>query len=227
MSSVNKSRYDELAVHFERRFSQVAGFQVNYALAWSRGSQGLSDGNYPFGVGPQIPSATGGLYNAPWEYGPTSFDERHRVTVAGVLTLPFDINVSPSVTVASARPYTQYRAFNPSGDGQLMVLCPSGNSADVGFGAGQVPCGINNARGKALINANARVSKNLALPSGRRISIFAEFYNILNRANFGDQYSNFVGAADYGKPTGYLGGLGATSTIPISFQVQFGARLSF
>ena len=28
-------------------------------------------------------------------------------------------------------------------------------------------------------------------------------------------------------PNGYLGGIGSTSTIPISFQVQFGARLSF
>ena len=33
--------------------------------------------------------------------------------------------------------------------------------------------------------------------------------------------------ATYNKPSGYLGGIGATSTIPISFQVQFGARFSF
>ena len=149
------------------------------------------------------------------------------MNVAGVFKLPYDIDLSPSFTAASARPYTQYHAFNPSGDGQLMVLCPSGNSADVGFGAGQVPCGINNARGKALVNFNARVSKNIDLAARQKIAVFAEFYNILNRANFGDQYSNFQLAADYGKPTGYLGGLGATSTIPISFQVQFGARFTF
>jgi hypothetical protein len=65
------------------------------------------------------------------------------------------------------------------------------------------------------------------LPSNRRLSIFAELYNILNRANFGDQYAGFAPAANYNQPTGYLGGLGATSTIPISFQVQFGARVSF
>jgi Carboxypeptidase regulatory-like domain len=227
MASVNKSRYDEFTTHFESRTSASAGFQVNYTLGWSRGNQGISDGNYPFGIYPQVASATGGLYDAPWEYGPTSFDERHRVNVAGVFKLKYDIDVSPSFTAASARPYTQYRAFNPSGDGQLMVLCPSGNSTDVGFGAGQVPCGINNARGQALVNVNARVSKNIELPASKKIAVFAEFYNIINRANFGDQYSNFQLAADYGKPTGYLGGLGATSTIPISFQVQFGARFTF
>ena len=109
-----------------------------------------------------------------------------------------------------------------------MVLCASGDSADVGFGAGQVPCGIYNARGQALFNFNARVTKQVPLPDHRRISLFAEFYNILNRANFGNQFfANANSPASYNQPAGYLGGIGATSTIPISFQVQFGARYSF
>jgi len=217
MAAVNRSRYDALDLHFERRFSQTAGFQVNYSLAWSRGTQGLADGNYPFGVFPQNPSTTGGDYNAPWLYGPTPYDERHRITLAGVLTLPFAIDVSPSFTAASARPYQQYRAPNPSGDGLLQILGPDGN-----------PIGMNNARGLPLVNFNARVTKQIPIPGGRRISLFAEFYNILNRANFGNQYfGNAFSPATYNKPSGYLGGIGATSTIPISFQVQFGARCSF
>jgi hypothetical protein len=217
MAAINRSRYDAVDMHFERRFSQAAGFQVNYSLAWSRGHQGLADGNYPFGVYPQVPGADGGQWNAPWEYGPTAFDERHRVTVAGVFTLPLGIDVSPSFTAASARPYTQYRAVNPSGDGLLMILGPDGN-----------PAGIDNARGLPLYNFNARATKNISLPSQRKVSLFAEFYNVLNRANFGNQYfGNAFSPATYNKPNGYLGGLGATSTIPISFQVQFGARVSF
>jgi hypothetical protein len=227
MAAVNKSRYDALDVHFERRISTAAGFQVNYSLASARGHQGLADGNYPFGVYPQVPGPQGGRWDAPWEYGPTAFDERHRITLAGVLTLPWSIDVSPSFTAASARPYTQYRALNPSGDGSLMILCPSGNSDDVGFGAGQAPCGMNNARGLPLYNFNARVTKNITF-SEQRVSLFAEFYNILNRANFGNQYfGNAFSPTTYNKPFGYLGGIGATSTIPISFQVQFGARYSF
>jgi len=78
------------------------------------------------------------------------------------------------------------------------------------------------------VNFNARVTKQIPIPGGRRISLFAEFYNILNRANFGNQYfGNAFSPATYNKPSGYLGGIGATSTIPISFQVQFGARCSF
>jgi hypothetical protein len=87
---------------------------------------------------------------------------------------------------------------------------------------------VNNARGKALINANARVTKNIDLSNSRRIGLFAEFYNMLNRANFGNSYGgNAFAPTTYNQPTGYLGGIGSTTTIPISFQVQFGGRFSF
>jgi hypothetical protein len=57
---------------------------------------------------------------------------------------------------------------------------------------------------------------------------FAEFYNITNRANFGNIYGGLQFApATYLKPTNYLGGAGAVSTIPNSFQVQFGGRFTF
>jgi hypothetical protein len=217
LDSFGMSRYDAVDVHFERRLSAAAGFQVNYSLAWSRGLMGNADGNLPFVSSPQAPGPTGGDYSAPWEYGPTPYDERHRVNLAGVFTLPWRIDVSPSFTVASPRPYTQYRGVNPSGDGLLFVLDANGN-----------PAGIDNARGQTLVNLNARVTKNVDITTQNRVSLFAEFYNILNRANFGNQYfGNAFSPATYNKPAGYLGGLGATSTIPISFQVQFGARFVF
>ena len=121
-------------------------------------------------------------------------------------------------TAATARPYTQYRAPNPNANGFLRILSDDGIT----------PVGPYNARGKALINANARVTKHITMARDRRISLFAEFYNILNRANFGNSYGGFAFApATYNKPTGYLGGIASTTTIPISFQVQFGGRYSF
>ncbi len=114
-------------------------------------------------------------------------------------------------------PYRKYRAPTPRGDGSLRLLGPDGN-----------PAGINNARGVPLYNFNARTTKDILLPNELKLSLFAEFYNILNRANFGNQFfGNAFSPATYNKPSGYLGGLGATSTIPISFQVQFGTRFSF
>jgi hypothetical protein len=227
IESVDRSHYSEVIVHAERRFSQTASLQANYTLAWASGMGGTAD-PLTGAIAPQIASATGGNISAPWEWGPVPYDERHRVTVAGVFNLPFGIDVSPSFTAASARPYTQYRAPNPSGDGSLMILCSSGKMNDVGFGAGSVPCGPGNARGQALVNANARVTKNFKFSEYRSLSIFGELYNIFNRANFGSNFNgNAFSPATYNKPTGYLGGIGATSTIPNSFQVQFGARVSF
>jgi hypothetical protein len=217
-SSVNRGDYDELAIHFERRFTATTSLQTNYTLASARGMGGALDGALRnASASPQTASAAGGDIYAPWESGPTAFDERHRLTVAGVFKLPFDFDVSPSMTAASARPYTQINGANPSGDGSLQLKAPDGT-----------PLGIGNARGIALFNVNARVTKNFSFTTNQKLGIFIEMYNLTNRANFGNSFgANAASVATYGKPTGYLGGIGAVSTIPNSFQTQVGARLSF
>jgi hypothetical protein len=217
LCSCNRGLYDGIDVHFERRLAQSA-ITVNYTLAWARGMGGSTDFTTQGGhVGPErMDTELGGIYD-PWEWGPTTVDERHRITVAGIVTLPFGFDVAPSFTAASARPYTQYSAPNPTGTGSLYLRDENG-----------VPLGVNNARGKALINANARVTKHIKLNENRRIGLFAEFYNMLNRANFGNSYgTNAFAPTTYNQPIGYLGGIGSTTTIPISFQMQFGARFSF
>jgi hypothetical protein len=217
-AGVNRGLYDELAVHFERRFSADAAFQVNYTLASARGMGGATDGALRVGsAAPQTPSVTGGDIYAPSEYGPTAFDERHRVTVAGIFNLPFGFDVSPSVTAATARPYDQFRGANPSGDGSLQVLGADGN-----------PVGIRAARGMPLFNANARVTKNLSFTSTKKLGIFIEMYNLTNRSNFGSSYgTNSLTPLTFNQPLGYIGGIGAVSTIPNSFQMQFGTRFTF
>ena len=121
------------------------------------------------------------------------------------------------MTAASARPYTQINGANPSGDGSLQLKLADGT-----------PAGIGNARGFPLFNVNARVTKNIRLSTSQRIGIFIEMYNLTNRANFGNSIgSNAATVATYGKPVGYLGGIGAVSTIPNSFQMQIGGRYSF
>ena len=77
---------------------------------------------------------------------------------------------------------------------------------------------------------NARVTRNFPFGKEGRLNLatFAEFYNITNRANFGNVYGgDQFSPATYEKPTAYLGGAGAVSTIPNSFQVQFGGRFTF
>jgi hypothetical protein len=219
-SAVDHSLYDETVVHFERRFSTRASFQVNYILAWSKAMGGSADGTIRTAAQyPQTPSATGGYIYAPYEYGPTSYDERHRVTASGVFNLPFRIEVAPTLTAATARPYSIFRAPNPSGDGSLQVLNANGQ-----------PVGLNSQRGNPLFMLSARVARNFRWGTDGRFNVspFAEFYNITDKANFGANYGTAAYApATFEKPTGYIGGFGAVSTLPNSFQVQFGGRFSF
>lgn len=221
VSSVNTSQYDELALHLERRYSRMT-FQVNYTLARAYGLAGSADtstegiSNYP-----EIPSATGGCITCSGEWGPASYDERNRVTIAGVFQLPFKFQVSPTMTAAGGRPYQQYRATNPSGDGSLRCFvnnCITGSGPEVG---------VNAARGNALFSLNTRVTRSFPVWHEKRIDLFAELYNLTNRANYGTNYGTLATSATFNKPTSYLGGGGSTSTIPNSFQTQLGARFSF
>jgi hypothetical protein len=142
--------------------------------------------------------------------------------VAGVFTLPFGIDVGPSLTLATARPYNQYGAINPSG-------APVGYAPPRLFVVGDdgKPVGAYSGRGTPLVNASARLTKNLSLKGSQKIALFSEFYNIFNYANFGGAYGTIASAATYNKPIGYLQGAAVASSIPVSFQVQFGARYSF
>jgi len=219
-SGTIKANYNETAVHYEHRLSAKASFQVNYVLSFSNAYGGSGDGGYGYittGTYPQIPSTTGGYFFAPWEYGPTSVDERHRITATGIFNLPFKIEVAPSLTFGTARPYTLVSGPNPSGDGNLELKKPDGT-----------PIGINTQRGSALFDLNARVTRIFPIKGERlKLAAFAELYNITDRANFGNVYGGTLGTPTYQKPVGYLGGTGATSNIPVSFQVQFGGRFSF
>ena len=110
---------------------------------------------------------------------------------------------------------------NPDGDGNAQLLNAAGN-----------PIGIDTQRGSALFNVNsALLSRIFTFGKDGKIQsgcLPGEHYNALpDRANFGNVYGGTVGSSTFEKPTGYLGGSGATSNIPVAFQVQFGGRFSF
>ena len=215
--AVNRSHYSEGQFHYEKRFNARSSLTVNYVLAWADGMGGTTDGTLrdasPY---PQTPSPTGGNIYAPSEYGPTKFDERHRITAIGVFILPFKLEVAPSMTFATARPYTLYAdSLALSFDGaQDQVRGPNGQLV-----------GINSQReGIPLFYLNARVTRTFNFGERMKLGVFAELYNITDRANFGNVFQGLATAANYKQPTGFLGGAGSVSSIPNSFQVQFGTR---
>ena len=56
---------------------------------------------------------------------------------------------------------------------------------------------------------------------GRRLSVFAEFFNLFNTVNFGNNYNGSASSALFQQPVGVMQGIGDP------FQAQFGARFIF
>jgi hypothetical protein len=226
-ASIASSKYDEMALAFEHRGRRV-NLQANYTLSFARGYGGNVGGLFVSNAGgylPEIPGADGGCFECAGEWGPGAADERHRVAMYGLIDLGAGFQVSPAFVIASALPYQIYRANSPSGYGQLR--CYVGDCLTPGPTGEEVS--VNAARGAPLVNLNARVSKVVKLPGGKSLTGFLEFYNLIDRANFGANYgTNAFAPATFQKPLGYIGGLpGSSATVPASFQVQLGTRLSF
>jgi hypothetical protein len=106
---------------FRQRMSHRFQFAANYTLAWaySYDGGGGSFRNYPRNA-----------YNpfASYEWGPSPNDERHHVTVSGIVDLPKGFQLSPILQFGSARPYNltnSYNTLNTGGGTGTAVLVPT------------------------------------------------------------------------------------------------------
>jgi hypothetical protein len=231
-TSIARSQYNELAVVFQHRTKRIT-FQANYTLSYAYGYGANVGGLFVSNAGgyePEIPSAYGGCFFCAGEWGPGAADERHRLTIFGVINLPLGFELSPTFTAASALPYQIYRANSPSGYGALRCYvgnCLLGPTGTPGPNTPEVS--VNAQRGSPLINLNTRVSKNFKITESKSITGFVELYNLNDRPNFGANYgTNAFAPATFEQPLGYIGGLpGSSATVPASFQVQLGARFEF
>ena len=106
LESSVRTKYNGLLVSFEKRFAKRYQFRASYTL--SKSFNFANDDQIPFSNGP-IDSS-----NLQLEYGPTPNDQRHRFTFSGVFQLPWDLRVSPILTLASSVP--------------LDILLPDGSS---------------------------------------------------------------------------------------------------
>ena len=104
-SSVN-TKYDGLLLSFEKRYSKHYQFRASYTL--SRSFNYANDDQIPFSNGPINSN------NLRLEYGPTPNDQRHRFTFAGVLDMPYGVQLAPIITLASGVP--------------MDILLPDGSS---------------------------------------------------------------------------------------------------
>ena len=183
--------YDGLIVAVQKRYSNRHQFTVSYTASRARDNlltgqvgSGFSNNNHP-----EI------------DFGPSNQSAPHIFVANGLVTLPFDVNLSGIVFWRSGN------AFNPRGiqdlDGDGLVDQRDTTQERNAF------------RVESYGNVDFRVEKAFRLPSRHTISVLVEGFNVFNRANVANV--NSVSGPQFGTPTTFLPGR----------EVQFGVRYLF
>jgi hypothetical protein len=237
--SGGRSRYDAMNISFRQRGFHGVDLIANYTLARAMGYAENGTGFRSYPRDPQQPLS-------PFDFGPTFNDERHHLTLAGTVHLPWGMEFSPILQAGSARPYLVISSFNElnltggSSGGALIVpnSDPTNLTAEAGTsGAAKLAavqcyysgnCHIvpyNSMRGDPYFNMDTRVAKNLKLGEHRNLQLAFQGFNLFNHANYGNNFDGVVQDGTFGKAVGFINP--TSSTMPRAFIAEFGARFTF
>jgi hypothetical protein len=234
--SIGRSRYDGMNISYRQRGFHKVDLIANYTLARAVGydEDGGSFRNYP--RDPRNPFS-------PFEFGPAFNDERHHVTIAGTVNLPWGMAFSPILQAGSARPYNAISSANMlnlsggSSAGALLVLNsdPKNLLATTAMsGLAQAQCyysgnchvaPYDGVRGDPYFNMDVRLAKNIKLGEGRNLQLAWQGFNLFNHANYGNNFDTVVDSSTFGKAIGFINP--TSSTLPRAFTAEFGARFTF
>lgn len=238
-STNNRSMYDGVNLQLRKRVSHKIMFQVNDTISSSRSWGGFpvaSYGGSGLAVTPQ------NQFNSN-EFARTNFDERNRLVFSGVFEVPAGIQISPVFQAASGRPYSFLAGEDLDGDGRRILdrACEGSTVTVPVLTPGCTQLKPNTLTGKAFIQMNLRASKRFNIHERANVSVFAEFFNLFNRANFCNSYeedASLLGASTdafrsprafcAGPSNGVNGGVsGSTAFAVPSLHTQLGLRFEF
>lgn len=252
IGTTNRSLFDSWTTQLRGRFSR-ATFSLSYVLANSRSWGGQPVASYS-GNGIQIAPEN---QFKPGEFGPTRFDERHRIVMSGVFDLDGGIQFSPIVQFATARPYSLNTGVDIDGDGIPTIdrLCADTDISAV-FAARGNPTMIRtlNPRGCRQLSVNSqrtglvingttleeingrffnvdlRVSKIFSFGERVKARGFVDFFNLFNRANL--SFASRIGLSPATSAGNFMQALslygpGFGPPVGRPRTLQFGARFDF
>ncbi len=251
-SSVGRSRYDGFTVGVTKRYSGDGKFKYQYGVNYTL-SRTLAYGS-PAGGASR--NDFGNVFENPFQLfrpidlGRTGEDARHRVVINGIVDIPYGFQISSIIQAESARPFPVFISSDLNGDGRFAdTAYVDGSGNFVNINPGDIAStkgkslGVNAGRGVPYFQMDLRVTKSLKLGEKLKAEGYIEFFNLLNRANIGNNFNGDLNSAiATGKntlprspvnvrdlqPAGLLGsGFGAGTTVGIPFQMQLGFRLSY
>jgi hypothetical protein len=216
------SIYHGLALSLTKRYSSRYQFQVSYTLA--KAIDDATDFITDLQPANQL--------NLRAERGLSTWDQRHRLVVSGVVTSPFDqgagigkvlsgMTLAPIFTYSSGHPFNLLLGFDANNDTQSNTDRPA-------------YAGRNTGTGPNFMSFDLRVAKEVRLhkESDYRIEGIFEAFNLFNRVNFSG-VNSIIGTAVL--PSSHvLGDRNVSPTDPLGFtsafdprQIQLGARFRF
>lgn len=237
--SINRSRYDGFNFSFRQRMSRHFSLNANYTLSWAYGYDAGGAPNTFF----RNYARDGRKPLAPAEWGPNYNDERHHITVSGLVQLPKGFEFAPILQFGTARPYTLVTSstgLNTGGGTAAAVVVPVNAPTDwfhyAGDDTGAQNCyylttnctvaKFDPLRGQAFFELDAKFAKNFKIGEKANVQLVAQAFNLTNKANYGNNYGNDVSSpSTFGHPIGYIAP--AATFIPRSIWGEFGVHFTF
>jgi outer membrane receptor protein involved in Fe transport len=243
--SVNRSRYDGMNISYRQRMTRHVSVNANYtlsrAMGWSVESGG-ADASSGFRNYPHDPL---NIWD-PRDFGPTNNDERHHISLSGIIQLPWGFQVAPIISYGSARPYDLRSGFDVLARGSgysRPVIVPNSSPTDYTafdnstpsngsdaalacIAAGQChQVGYDTVRGNAYFDMDMRVAKNIRLREGWNLQLIFQAFDLTNKTNYGSNFHNTNTSAAFLTPEGFINP--SSSFTPRAFVGEFGARFTF
>jgi hypothetical protein len=238
-ASINRNRYDGVNFSYRQRMSHHFSLNANYTLAWAYGYDSgggtdtffrnyARDGYHPLG---------------PQEWGPSTTDERHHVTISSLMDFPLGIQLAPILQFGSARPYNpdnSSNTLNTGGGTMNAVLVPKDDPTNyLAFSGDNVgaqlcyyvtgECMIakyDPLRGDPFFQLDMRLSKNIRIREGMNLQLVGQVFNLTNRANYGNNYSlSIADPTTFAHPQGFINP--SSTFVPRSLWSEFGVRFTF
>ncbi len=237
--SIGRDHYDGINLSFREQLHRFQ-LQANYTLAWAYGygSGGSSFRNYP-----KLATAP----FASWEWGPSPNDERHHITVAGVVNIPKGFQIAPILQYGSARPFdltNSSNTLNTGGGTAVGVVVPTSDpknyfafagdntsAQNCFYGlAGATPgCTIvkyNPLRGIPFFQLDARLAKDFKFGEKAGVQLIAQAFNLTNRGNYGNNFGNSIASSStFNHPVGFIAP--SSVIIPRATWGELGFRVTF
>jgi len=246
--SIGREHYDGINFSFRERMKRLQ-LITNYTLSWAYGygTGGGSFRNYP-----KLSTAP----FASWEWGPSPNDERHHISVAGVVDLPKGFQISPIIQYGSARPFDltngtntlntgggtgtavvvptadpkDYFAFSPSnGYPDVATAATAAQDCFYGLHGASASCTISKydpLRGDQFFQLDARLAKGFKFGERANLQLIAQAFNLTNRGNYGNNFGNSISSARTFNHP--VGFIAPSSTIiPKATWGELGFRFSF